>query len=94
MRQEPTEQIQCLELLLEAPDIDLNLEDQNGWTPMWYAIASGELRAVEMLSASGKINMSAEYFQQLLNLATIIEGSAACMLSLLHLKREDWVTDE
>jgi ankyrin repeat protein len=48
---------------LEHPGIDINIADDQGRTPLWWAAAGGHLEAVRLLCAQRGIKRKAMDFQ-------------------------------
>lgn len=45
--------VDCMKLLLEGSDINIDCVTQNGWTPLWMACAAGHSEVVMLLLAAG-----------------------------------------
>ena len=44
---------EVLEFLLSQPEIDLNIQDNEGWTPFHAAVCWGQQEAMKMLAEKG-----------------------------------------
>ena len=47
--------VSVTETLLKHPDIDLNLIDDRGWRPLWWAEHGGHSRVVDLLRRHSRL---------------------------------------